>query len=269
MSSLFNDKIFKFVNVIYKPNGVSTIFWEFHGNFLDPLPYNFTLQKNKSQGDPSQWEDIATGINVFSLSDTNTGQFSKGFYFAYRIKLVTPKGTYFSQVAQSYHNLTYKQWNIYRAMLRRHMLVPKHLKKYNIKLLKRKRAGTPCTCKDATTKLILNADCADCFGTGIEGGFWESNENFIFILSPDRGPKETAEDANLMRGTVFDETKQAIIVGSPFVDYGDVIVNLDNGIRYFIHNVNTQAEFSGIPVNYLVLLKILPPTHPIYKFAVS
>lgn len=265
---LYENEIFLNVNTSYNPNGNSVIFWTLHPNFLDPLPYSFQLQVNLNHGDPNSWLDVGTPqINVTNLVDPNKRQNYKGYYVAYRVNLLTPKGNYFSQIATTYGNLTYKQWNYVRAMMRRNTLVPKRLKKYNIKVLKRKRFGLFCPdCYDEHTRQVTNTDCSNCYGTGIDGGYWLSTQHFIIALTPDIQQKYTGQDPQLIRGTIYDEKYYALLTGFPLLDMEDIIYNIDNNTFYYIHAVKTDVEVSKVPIFYRALLSLIPPTNIIYTF---
>ncbi|MEM3075039.1 MAG: hypothetical protein QW727_03820 [Candidatus Pacearchaeota archaeon] len=266
-SHLYENEVFLHVNVAYNPLGGSTIFWELHPNFIDPRPYTFQLQANLNHGDPNNWLDVGTPQNdVINLADNVKRQNYKGFYIAYRVKLTTPKDVYYSQIATTFGNLTYKQWNYVRAMMRRNTLVPKRLKKYNIIILKKKRFGLPCSCFDHDTRQVTNSDCMECFGTGIVGGYWTSNLHFVLNFSQDAQFKYTAQEVSLSRGTIYDEKNLVLMTGFPMLDFEDIIHNKDNGMFYFVHSVKGDVEVSKVPIFYRALVNLLPPTHPIYKF---
>lgn len=103
-----------------------------------------------------------------------------------------------------------------------------------VKVFIRKSVGTPCGCTNDTHKQA-SADCTECFGTGIFGGY---EGPFDIIIAPDDAEKKS-EQSN--RGRSFIHTYETWTGPSPLLSQRDFIIKL-NGDRYGIGPVRMPSN---------------------------
>ena len=113
-------------------------------------------------------------------------------------------------------------------------------------LLKVREYGEPCpSCLDFDTETPVKSQCPDCFGTGIEKGYYNAVE-FPMDLS---GTTSTA-DVQLPIGFVDNKQRLARCVAFPRLDTYDIWVDAKRNKRYVIRKVTNAAEIRGKPLIY-------------------
>jgi len=226
-------------------SGVARVTWELRDDFLWPEPHSFQLQANPNWDEPDDWEDVgAPVVNQFYAIDDEQRECGKGLRAAYRVVLTTSEETYTSEVAQTYGNMTKRQWLLARAMMRRFRLQSRQLEKFPGYLMKRRIHNAVCTeCVHPITGGIINSDCLACKGTGKVDGYWKAVEDTLFECAP-----ENEDTKRSQRGTVNDNVIVGRFIGIPPVKRNDVWIEADSDRRYVVNSVRGVAELRRVPL---------------------
>ena len=232
----------------YSVNGTSRLEWVISRLFVDPQPHTFTLQGAPSSTQNNEFEDIGLPVNnTFFLEDDEKRIFAQSQDFYYRIKLVTPIRTYYSETISALKNLQFRDWRLARDVIRKETL--RHSKYTSLKgfLLKRKRYGERCTaCTDHLTEEVTNSDCDVCKGTGLIQGYFAAVPSYLEIaLHQQREEMDNVQAVGTKKDMVFQNCR---MVGDPVPDSYDVFVDSGSDRRFIIHEVVSAAEMRGYPV---------------------
>mgnify|MGYP001578013870 FL=1 len=225
----------------------ATISWAMDPSFDEEGPWTFTLQRGNAPTE-DKWDDIAIVVDQPWAYDNRpvTNTISTPIY--YRLKLVDGNGVvYYSQaqVVQAYW--TRYDWSLAKEIIRKETLLLK--KKTGVMgwLLKRRYFGERCPdCTDAVTGQVISTECADCFGTGIVGGFYPAFEYWITMNPTQRLSKLTSEQG-LLTATVETVRALAYPVASP----KDVWVHGNTNARYYVGG-DTKAIARHRGINLVV-----------------
>jgi hypothetical protein len=256
------DSVFYNVRVDYAMRGTPRITWTVRPRFLDPQPWRFQLQVSR---DGSAWSDVGIEFeNTFFALDDQQRLYGKDMRIVYRVKMTTDSDTYYSEPAQPFGWLRKRQWLVAREIIRRHTLQVKQrgLRALDGYLLKRKIEGTLCSCRDHHTGGIKNSDCSLCHGTGFLDGYWQAIENTMLDLSPEL--HGTQQDNQMARGTVTDMLAQGRFVGIPVINRRDIWIDKESDRRYYIWDVDNQAEINQVPIIVNANLKLAEASDAIY-----
>lgn len=118
-----------------------------------------------------------------------------------------------------------------RKILREQYILLSKLNGVAVKVLKRRYFGKRCPdCSDTLTRSTFKYTCNTCYGTGWEGGFFDSIDTFAnFRPAPvSRGTGET--------GIIETVKTNVTMLSYPRVEIGDVIVELDTNRRWKIES---------------------------------
>lgn len=258
------DPVFNRVLVDYAVRGVTRVSWELRPHFLDRLPHTFTLQVNRDGGNPEDWKDVGLPIvNGFVGFDDTPRMFGARLPIVYRVKLETPRNTYYSTPAQVYGSMSVRQWLNARAMIRRVWGAPRGLEQFYGYLLKRKVHGTVCECVDPYTGGITDSNCVLCHGTGKIDGYWKAVEDSMYDLTPVGDTSEV--DAALKEGQILDEVRKGEFKCPPIVAPRDVWVMRQSDERYYVKSVETMSEIANVPILVTATLVKAPLGDQIYE----
>ena len=254
---LAHDSTFRRVMVDYLISGTTRVTWDIQPHFTDAGPYVFTLQVNPNEGEPDQWVNVGSAVtNMYMAYDGTQRLFGKDRELVYRVQLQTASGTYISPNAQVYGNLSERQWNLARAIIRRLNLSVSRtsLPTFQGWLFKQKLWGAPCTCIDPFT-----GDCTDsqhplCYGTGVLGGYWDAVPHTMYqFKSGKRDPHIDGEFA-----TVDEQTTSGLFIGLPTMGHHDVFITQNGDARYVVHAITPEAEMNQVPIVVSAELKLAP-----------
>lgn len=267
--SLESNEVFRRVWIDYLQSGGGRISWELQPSFRAPGPYYFQLQVSPTGGDPTQWRAVGEPQrDVLLLTDPEQRQFGQRPWVVYRVELTDAQTTrYYSPPVGPWGLLTERQWLLARAIVRRALQIVRRpsLNTLSGKLLKRKHAGTRCTCVDAYTGSSLNTDHAPCYGTGFVGGYWQAISTHLL----DKAPAQLDVRLSEAQGTVAQHVVGGRFVGVPFITTGDIWVADHLDYRYRIHSVKNAVEFNQFPVIVEAELRLIPFGDISYKIPVN
>jgi hypothetical protein len=240
--------VFDRVHISYLIRSGTRVVWDLVPEFKDPLPWVFQLQVGRV-GDPlsGEWDNVGLPQeNAFYAVDSEQRVWGKTQWSHYRVKLTTPAGHYFSQPTNLLGILNHRDWRIAREIVRKERL-RNRLATSDGYLLKRRFSGAKCTqCVDLQTDDVRNPDCTECWGTGYQCGYYYPMPCIWADLSPRVAHKEI--DNAAARGTVKDVVVTARMLMLPLLETYDVWVNKKTDDRYFVHQIQSVAEFRGCPL---------------------
>lgn len=122
-----------------------------------------------------------------------------------------------------------------RAVLRRYFTDLRQFTGVEFYVLKRKHFGKRCShCYEATSGVVLDADCDACYGTSWEGGYFPAIETYAKY-------KESAvQSGNTSRGKEGNQQAQINMLSFPRVEEDDILVEADSDDRYKVRNVRNK-----------------------------
>jgi hypothetical protein len=239
---------FERVSIRYSVDGTTRVEWVISRLFIDLQPHTFTLQGAYSSTQNNDFQAIGLPVqNTFFATDDEKRIFAMTNDFYYRVKLVTPVRTYYSEIASAFKNLQFRDWRLARDVIRKETL--RHSKYTSLKgfILKRKRYGSRCTaCTDYLTEEVTNSDCVVCKGTGIAQGYFAAVPSFLDLsLHQQREELDNVQAVGTKKDMVFQNCR---MLGDPVPDSYDVFVDSGSDRRFIIHEITSAAEMRGYPV---------------------
>lgn len=262
------ESVFDRVVVSYLVKGGARIMWELLDTFPDPMPFTFQLQVGRTNNpDADDWEDVGLPVdNQFFAVDPEKRVWGKTNWTHYRVKLITINGTYFSVPTFGLGTLNKRDWKLAREIVRKERLIHR-LGSEEGYLLKRRVTGIPCrTCLDFQTREVRDPNCASCFATGFECGYFFPMACIFANTSPHS--HRTHLDEGKARGTVNDIVVQARMLLTDLLFEDDLFINKVTDDRYYIHKVDHIAEMRGVPLIGNVELRPIPFSSIIYEIVI-
>ena len=269
-----NPYPFARVLVDYLVRGSTRITWEYSIHFTDALPYVSQLQFSNAAGNPDaeDWTDVGPPLtNVSQIIDTyssssDKSQWGKTNTLAYRIKLTTPTGLYYSQPAEPVGMFSKRDFLFAREIIRKETLRQQLYAGVSGWLLKAMRLGTPCPNNDPITGEVTDSNCEICNGTGFVTGYFAPVRGFFV----DVGNLEAREHRDLnMVGTQKTEVVTGRMLAMPMVIQGDALVADKSDNRYYIHSVKEVANWRNISLVVEVELRRVPYTDALYQVVIE
>jgi hypothetical protein len=247
-SSAASVKPFERALAKYSVNGITRVEWAISRLFTDPQPHTFSLEGAYSSTDNDTFETIGLPAqNVYYLEDDEKRIFGQTQDFYYRVKLVTPINTYYSEIVSAVKNLQFRDWRLARDIIRKETL--RHSKYTSLKgyLLKRKRYGERCTaCTDHLTEEVTDSDCTVCKGTGLIYGYFAAvPANMELSLTSQREEMDSLQAVGTKKDVIFPNCR---MLGDPIPDSYDIFVDSGSDRRFIIHEVTAAAEMRGYHV---------------------
>jgi len=271
---LTRDLVFDRVTVDFASPNFARVAWSYHRNFIDPEPYQTQLQFGYTgTPDADDWTDVGSpATNVFVTTDTVRRAFQvKEWDLHYRVKLVTPSDTYYSDAQQAHGILTKSDWLKAREIVRQQRLLHNKYTGWEGFLLKRKRRGTPPAAKpvqnrtiDPLTGDIVSTKRTEAAGTAFVDGYF-TPVPISLELTPEAHNTER-QDADRNRDMVV---QGARVSAFPMIATEDVFVHAHSDRRYIIRPVRAVAQHRGVPLVLELELRQVEATDPVYNIAVS
>jgi hypothetical protein len=252
----------------YSVNGTTRVEWVLSRLFVDPQPHTFTLQGAYSSTDNDEFEDIGLPAqNTYFLEDAEKRVFAQTQDYYYRVKLVTPVRTYYSEIVSAFKNLQFRDWRLSREILRKESL--RHSKYTSLSgyLLKRRRYGERCTnCTDRLTEEVTDSNCPVCEGTGLIYGYFTPIPAFMELsLHQQRENLDKVQAVGMQKDMEF---KSCRMLGDPVPDSYDVFVDSGSDRRFIIHEIISSAEIRGYPIATMLSVRQANFSDKIYSIEV-
>lgn len=266
---MFNDPSpFKRLIIDHYIRGQTRVQWVLDASFSDPLPHTFQLQFGRTPSNGStDWQDVGAPVvnGVFAIDD-DQHLFGKRLLTHYRVKLTTPTRTYLSSPQPVYGELDNRDWRLAREVVRKELLRHRFASRSGT-VLKRLRYGQRCAkCRDLLTEELQNTTCGECYGTGFIGGYHPPIRMQLFDVDPEliREDKD-----NRMRGTIRDVQVKARAIGCIQLNKYDVWVDDHSDQRWIIHDIQHASEIRGVPLVFIVTMRLAPYSDPVYSVEVG
>jgi hypothetical protein len=263
------DQVFGTLDILPTIDFGTLIQWTLHPLFSDPGPYTYQLQAGRTGNpDADDWEPVGFDAdNVFYLIDDTKRVYGMTQWTHYRVMLTTELATYFSppiSALDAAGGVTDQR--TYLAMLKAQarQIQAQGSRGY---LLKRRTAGARCpNCIDTLTGDVTG-DCDLCYGVGWVGGYYTPMP-CVWLSRELMGSRSHVHAAG--RGTIDDKKRTlARMLAIPQLFTGDVWVDEQSDLRFFMHDVDEAAAWRGRVIAYNVAIRQLPFTDPVYRFEIA
>lgn len=241
------DEYFMYIVATWTYNTV-TLYWQLKPG-KDLSGATFTIYRSNLNDD--QYTTLATVSDTWYYEDRNPPISGTVLSIHYKIKITKGDFNHESGPVYVFGNLNTRQKLLAKAILRRLLFCPRHWHTFEGVLLKRRYNGVRCACVDSITKEILNSDCTTCFGTGIQGGYWQPPSKVAMITRTPLSLTPTL-DTNLNMGTVAPQPIRFQTPANIPINKHDVWVHLISNRRFYINEVQVAAEVEGLPLLYVV-----------------
>jgi hypothetical protein len=261
------DRIWVFSHII----GSTRLEWRLSRNFHDPGPYVFQLQVGHTANqNATDWCNVGlAAVDTFYMIDDTQRVYGKTQWTHYRLVLTTPLATYMSTPQPAWGALDHRNWRQARDMVRQERVRLRYMSGQEGYLLKTKLYGPPHqSCLQWVTGEVTRPQCTVCYGTGIEGGYFDP----IPCVYADLNTRTSRDhrDEGQGRGTINDDLRvRARMIAIPQVEERDVWVDQDSDLRWYVHQVQDLVEVRGVPLVCEVELRLAPFTDVIYKFPIA
>lgn len=250
-------------NVLSMRGDALVTWWLDEQRFTDPGPYDFYLQWAERQG--GEFVDVAGPTSGNSLFDPEPRQFAKIPLSAYRVRLATPLGEYFSDPVLALGSWNRHDYLIARDVVRREYLRLTRYVGSRGSHLARRSWGTKCPrCTDFHTGMVADSNCNVCYGTGFVGGYY-----LPITLWVEQGTVEIREKHDESAGVRADTVQTARAVAFPYLVSKDVWVNDETDARWSIESKRVLAELRGVPLVLGIELRLFEPSSVAYEIPMA
>lgn len=259
---------FRRVTADFLSQGGSRFTWQLDRTFRDTGPYIFQLQGSRvGTSTAPDWTDIGPASqDPTYLLDTSARLWGQAKPWFYRAVLTTADGSYTSQTANVFGQLNVKQWLDVREILRKEELVLRNLAGLRGTLLKARRYGTWCSCKDEVTGEVGNSGDTTCYGTGYVGGYYPPVA-LTFAIPSERTKKERVAYGEGLN-TVLPDTLRVRMLATTPINTRDVWVHEGGDDRFHVQKIDEVASWQGVPIVYEVTMSLAPRSDVIYTFPI-
>lgn len=278
LSPPLGQQAFQRVWVDYMVLGQARVSWTFDRHFRDPAPdtWRYTLEVGQHGTLPTRtahdaireddWEPVSGSSDVLDaavLVDYTRRALGKSLLVAYRVKLVTGQGTYWSPPATSLGALGKQDWLRAREIVRKETLLHRKATSVDGYLLRRKRRGAPCTkCLDPGTGDVTLSRCDVCEGTRFVDGYFKAVPYAYVRVDPTSARERQDTQA---AGSQKTETTRGRLVAFPGLESMDVWVDAHSDRRHRVHVRGVVAQLRSVPLVLDVELRQAPFDDPVYR----
>jgi hypothetical protein len=243
-------------------SGGTRVYWDLiNENIVTNDPLNFSLYASQ---DFNNWNLITTVTNTFFATDPNEYKLGSFDFLWYKVKLTYGTKSLESapvSIQQSFGNfIKFRLWN---EISRKYRLYGQHIALRGV-IYRRKRFGNPCPLDaDPLAKMPQRALCPQCFGTGIDGGYFVGDQVAYFFHQP----VDTSELITEI-GRVSPQKMQGLLYSDIPYAPNDLFRNLETGDIWEIEFIKQFGMASALlPVN-IVACSEKPRNHILYKLPV-
>lgn len=259
--------VFQNVAVDFFVEGNSRITWSFVPGFSPVRPATYQLQVgNTGHPEASDWQNVGSEItDAAALIDPTKRAFGNQLVTHYRVTVTDALDHIFtSPPAVVLGGLSFRDWTKARTIIRKEKLRLRVAAGARGFLLKRKRTGEKCpVCLTEISADVTDASCTICYGTGFAGGYFYAMPQQFAELQPGSYREARMEGPDAMTGHYATKGR---ILGSPQLSPGDVWVNADNDLRYWVEEITTIAQIRSLPIVCDVTMHQFNLHNSIYKF---
>lgn len=236
--------------------------WALEKDFREVGPYTFTLYRGHFPTDDGFVAVAQTVDQPWAYDDNpQLGQYGVELYY----KVVLTDGNGNTYESQAVHGETYWErydWTLAREIIRKEHLLQRKRAGTKGYLLKRRDFGDPCSCVNKDTGQVESVSCPTCYGTGVEGGYYEPFEYWV-IMNPSQTIVKLDDESGLQTAVIESVRSLAYPTPSP----GDMWVHAHTNRRFSVESdVAAIARHRGIDLVLQLRLKERASSEPIYKF---
>jgi len=235
------------------------IHWEMRRNFTSDLSIDFYVDKARSGG---EWENVAGPLtDQCTYVDPVRWNWNKDMNTFYRIRYDRGVDDWqYSIPVRAIGGWSRQDYILAKELTRKELLSYQRLGLTGV-ILKRREWGPVCTtCADHDTDEAVDAQCPECFGTGITGGYYAP-----IVLTVNPIQKQATRQKTEM-ALVDDTRRQVRCVAYPtLIKENDLWLDDKNGTRWVVRGVTPVTEIKGVPIIYQLTLHRMPMTDVIYK----
>lgn len=234
--------------------------WSVKTTCSDSFPWQFVVESSDTPYD--NFKPISPIlINAYRYQEMTRRLVSKDKVLYFRLQMITPEATYYSDVINPYQLLTKEEFLIARKIMHDEYIGQRNYVGVLAEVYIRAFSGPVCSCVDPITKDVITMDCDKCFGTGIQPGYHGPYITWC-TFSPSQKQKGLQEDNT---GPVSNYALSGRITAVQELKKEDIIVDRTSGIYYYIDDINNIAELRRVPLAQTVVLRQVPTSSPIYK----
>lgn len=254
------------VTVAVNTDGVKQIAW----SVSKDMPASVEFHVDVARSVTGTWEDISgplTNTCFFEDSVKRTTGYDYGIY--YRVRRIGPgeedlETSESMQVGAAFTKR--KDWLIAREIIRREQLDMDQYGGIPGLFYKRKVWGTPCTiCLDHDIKSATDSHCPECFGTGIQGGYYEP---FALNVKSIQARDQTTEVVDT-QGTFQSPDWTVRLILAPEINSQDVWVNTKTNERYIVSAIKPVVDYLGVPLIGQALFRLAEQSSAVYSVGVT
>lgn len=267
------DFVFSNVTVLPTIGFGSRIEWTLHDEFRVPGPHTFQLQAARAGvSTVDDWVNVGLpAVDAFYLLDDVQRVHGKTQWTHYRVQLTTPNGSILrSRATLAQGAMSWFDRQLYRTTLltwTKQFRLSQASEGY---LLKRRLAGERCACVNHLTDDPSDAQCPECYGTGIVSGYYPA-ESCIYaqFQLPGRGVHDHLDPAQTRSNIDPAKDSLAIMLAVPQLFSKDIWVEKQTDQRYTVERWTPRIVVRERPVVLDVVLTQLEFSHPAYRIEIT
>lgn len=250
--------VFKKININISPTSKEkSIEWELDNRFTPTSgQYTFYVDYARSGGDWIRLNSTSPVINQNFYTDTTEYKYGTVNDLYYRVEMVDGSSSYYSSPASATGELSSRDFNILRELLRQEYIRLSKSAGIDGYILRKRHWGLACTqCTDYDlSNESTNPDCSYCYGTGVLYGYYSSIPMYMDLAAQFKSQLES----KIPTGVEDNIIKQGRCVAYPQIYSGDIWIASKTDTRYVIRVVETAASIKETPAVYNVVLAEIP-----------
>jgi hypothetical protein len=261
------DNPFQRVMIHHAVVGGTQVQWALRREFVDDLPHDFQLQVGRTANpDADDWEHVGLPVrNSYYAIDPEQRVWGKTLWTHYRVQLTTPAGVYLSEPTFGMGLLNRTDWLKAKTIRRKARRYQKDAGSEGY-LFKRRLYGTPCSCIDKQTQEVLIPEHAECYGTGIQGGYF-APLGCVWAIPLADDSYEHQDDET--RGSINPRVQPMYLDASVPLFTDDIWVRKSDDQRFFVHPLHKNVGIRSVPILQTATMKLIPFSHIIYQLPLT
>lgn len=225
--------------------------------------YNYNFSLYRSTFEEGEYELILSNIQNFECFDYGVDLYRHDIRYFYKIiveEIATGKkaeGEVFTLDGAEEDIYAFYMSQLYNVYL------DNCIQNSKLLLLKKKRSGTRCKCYDDIRGTSRQSKCTECYGTTIEGGYFNPTEISCSYFN-------SAAENEIFSPSIITDDETPIQLWTPnypIIKTGDVLVDSRENKRYIVMSVQPSKK-SGFLVRQTIQAQRIPKTNIIYKLEV-
>jgi hypothetical protein len=243
-------------------SGGVTVFWELAPTMQDDGPYRFSIAWGWTAAGSFYPVEVPAQFDTYFMDDPTRRLWGKDLEIYYKVRMETEGGTklYESEPVRADGGMPKRDWLVARELTRNEYTLLLKGNGMSGRLIKRKKWGDGCECRDYDTGNPSRPGCIECFETGILGGYFAPVDFWVGA-----SVQTTYHRRDKDRGMTNDEQMKVRCVPYPMPESKDIWVNLADGKRYEVEDVNVLSKVRQKPIAVEMTLSLLAFTNVAYQ----